>query len=1094
MKRAALLLLALLSFSGLHAETLSINKFGGLNTDDSPLTLDGQTPDSQNVVTDDGPGVKGRQGFIVFSTDPASGMWEFPVSNGTRYIIKAYKSAGLLKANTGDGNFTTTISTIPTDRDIVASPLGDKFFFSDTTNGLKYWNTASTTTVDRTLTFDKLVTFKGRLVGAGVSSNPRLLYLSKYLDGTTFTLATNPSDDDPAQITVSGALDENITALYSSFQDKLIWFKAHSFGGIFGSRRSNFTQRTFSDTIGTGTPDSVRDCAGFLRWLGPDRRIWEFDGSTFYKITEDIDNLMVNVAQGDSNSRTNTQTSQADWQAGTQSPSSFLDLTTAIGDQTPATSTLLDTLQSDFQAGSGSPAESADVTTSSGSLSAKVSTNAITSAAQWGAGSYDTTTFVDTETSSGNLQTVFPDTCDSIRDGSSGTKNVWNAHDLSSGGTVTTSASGGTCAYSMSAVRNISVQTTKSFYIGSSGATFYFTLSAGNSAGGGADTFFAISNQVSTGSANLFNMSVPGPSAQAYFYVNFLTTTTASFEYNIGAYKNAAGSETQLSFTPSRSIDASSASAHANYPATIMIFIGTNTFVTYLNGTRFYSANHTFDTTAGPWYVTWQKGPSSSQVNLGFDNFTIAPQTFTYTSATWDTGLVTGPRSWGIISSTTSGTGSITFTTQASADDVTYDTAVSATTGSVVTSLAKRYLKVKAALNYNSTSSTSAFTGGALAISDIGTIAFETMTFTSRSFDTAMSTPVWGLFYPSTAAVNGGGTSSFKSQSSADGASWDAAVSLSSGVQPTSTSHRYWRYVLSSTPSVSGGYERVDSVTLAVKSTGTFTSQTIDFGTAISAYGPIVINATLNGGTITYQFSSASTSAGVGGSWTTFTSGATPSGSVNRYAAVRAVYSMTVATQAPTVSDITLSWYEGSTLKTASAYFNSRYWLSVAISSTSNNRILVYDKKKQWQLYSGINADAMALYNSRLYFANTSGIWQAENGYNDNGASIAAYYRTPTFIPNKLDLNSNFNYLYMTTDASDSTLASSYQVNGIATDYSLASVQMNGTTGIQNFKLPFAMSEVQTGKLLSFKWSVTGTSFWRINNGTLYHEPLALPE
>ncbi len=57
MRWIASLLLFLSSGLPLNAEVLAINQFSGLNTDDSPLQLaEGQTPDSENVVTDDGPG------------------------------------------------------------------------------------------------------------------------------------------------------------------------------------------------------------------------------------------------------------------------------------------------------------------------------------------------------------------------------------------------------------------------------------------------------------------------------------------------------------------------------------------------------------------------------------------------------------------------------------------------------------------------------------------------------------------------------------------------------------------------------------------------------------------------------------------------------------------------------------------------------------------------------------------------------------------------------------------------------------------------------------------------------------------------------
>jgi len=440
------LTLLLVLAAPLKAETVSFNQFSGLNSDDSPLTLqNGQTPDSENVITDDGPGLQGRKGFTAYSTETVTGsfasLWEFPLSNGTRYLIEA--SGGRMKATTA-GGFTVNISTIPTDRLTVGTPLGDRFYFANTTDGLKYWDGASVTVASTTMKVDKLVTWKGRLAAAGIAAAPRVIYLSKYLDGTNFTAPTNPSDDDAAIITVAGALDENIQALYSSFQDKLVWMKKNSFGAIYGSRRSNFAQRTFSDFIGVSSPETIRDCDGVLRWLGSNRMVWEFDGSTFKKISEQVDTIFAGISQGDSSSRVNTQTSQADWVAGSQSPSGFGDTTVIVGSLTPKTSTFLDTLQSDFQGGTCDPTDSCDTTLSSGSLSAKISTITWTDATDWGAGAFDNTLFVDTETVAGNLQTTFPETCSGIRDGSSGSKRVWISQ---SNGSVSSTVVAGACVY-----------------------------------------------------------------------------------------------------------------------------------------------------------------------------------------------------------------------------------------------------------------------------------------------------------------------------------------------------------------------------------------------------------------------------------------------------------------------------------------------------------------------------------------------------------------------------------------------------------------------------------------------------------------------
>jgi hypothetical protein len=93
-----ILLLALAA--ALRAETVVYQKFGGLNVDDSPLTVEGKSPDSENVITDVGLSLTGRYGFVSFSTSTCpGGLWEFPHSNGTRYLVCG--NTGVLAATTG---------------------------------------------------------------------------------------------------------------------------------------------------------------------------------------------------------------------------------------------------------------------------------------------------------------------------------------------------------------------------------------------------------------------------------------------------------------------------------------------------------------------------------------------------------------------------------------------------------------------------------------------------------------------------------------------------------------------------------------------------------------------------------------------------------------------------------------------------------------------------------------------------------------------------------------------------------------------------------------------------------------------------------
>lgn len=1069
MIRRFLLITGLLSFGFLaHAEIFSINKFSGINTDDSTLTLsNGQTPDSANTVTDNGPGLQGRRGYVRFSTEPATSIWEFPLSNGTRYII-VNTGGGFLKADTGDGVFNVMVGTVPTDRIVSGSVLGDRFYYVDTLNGLKYWNGSAVTVASAALTFDNLVTWKGRLAGSGITANARVIYLSKYLDGTSWTAPTNPSDDDAAQITVAGSLDETIQALYASFQDKLMWFKYNSFGGIYGSRRSNFIQRTFSDNIGVSSKETIRDCDGLLRWLGRNKNVWEFDGSTYKKISEEVDTLFADISQGDSTTKSNTQTTAAHWDAGSQTPSSpvnFITTTQISGSLTPKTTYFIDTNRDDWAFGSESPNSTAFSTDTAGQLDPVLANLTVSEGSEFGAGTFDNGVFLDTQTTSGQIQTTFPDTFDYVRDGNNGTKNVWVAQNATSNGATFTDESlsdyisGSVLTFTHSGTSPSDlIHTVQQVPAYTSGATYYFVVNGlTNSSPSTGNLIFMLRPTTATtpaliGTGDRYSFALAGDGS---------TMTVVNLRNDCG-----------LSLTPGGSFV---------FPSTVSFYISSTQYQLKINGTNIASGSSSCD--LGQTYVyLWLAGDGTAII----DNFTVNPQTGTYTSQGGDTSIITP--TWSTFTATTGGSAAFTYTSAVSADNSTFDSAVSATSGNSLTSNKKRYVKIAATFNHNITT----FPGSPSYLSEFNIKAYSTGTFTSRAVDTGMTIPQWGPFVYSTTPVGTGGNISFYTQASADGSSWDARVAATNNVQVASAEKRYIRYQIDLIPTGYDNYTSVLDVTITGKSTGTYTTQSIFVGPSISAWGPVVVNGADTGGSYTIQFGTSPD--GVTYGFTTITNNTTPSVSISSYAAIRIIFDLDNATDTPRVDDITITWLEGSTVRASSVFYRQRYWLGVAVSSTANNRVHLFDRDRQWQKYTGINADSMGLYNSQFYFGNTTGLYSADTGYSDNGSTITAYYKSADFILSSPDYNNLFDSLYLTTENSDSTIQTTYQVNGIGTDYSLASYQMNTNSGIQNFKLPFYQTEVQQAKLINLKWTVAGSSFWRFLNGTLYYQPQRLPD
>lgn len=770
MKRVALLLafLGLGVLARADQQTYNFNSFGGLDTESPDAAMQpNSTPDAENGVTDLGPGLRPRDGFVLCQASSATAQWVFPLSNGTRYQI--IQSGGRLLADTGGCTFAVTVSTVDAAVNTAAAVLGDKFFFMDTTNGLKYWDGVNVAVASATLKGSQLVNYKGRLWASALTADPRSVRASAFNDGTTWALAVDPLVTDPAVFVIGGQVDEPMTALYATHLGSLTWMKSKSFGAITGNSRADFVVRSYSDNVGTSYPDSIRDCDGLLRWLGPSRTIYEWDGSKLQNIGRSIQTYLGQIGQGDANARTYTVTSGADYGTGTSFQAST---TTSVGDVTIAMANL-NMVNNSFEVGSG--------TTTTG----------------------------------------------------------WTT----------------------------------------SGA-----------------------QRVTTGCGT-------PPNGSYYMRINGASIPGAYLAY--------------------------------------------------------------------------------AQFSPGFAASQISP-------------VGTCP----------------TFT-------------------SVVVP--------------------SVFGGSS--IGDIVGAGFESINLPSAA-NSAYSTQ---RFY-------------------------DGIITVS-----VATDGTYW-YVDNPT----GGYTNYSS--------GTWTSPGISVATVIStaSWGLFTADSTLNSGAITYSIYTSSNSSltfsggvPVASSWSssqTITSGAFPTVSTNTYAYLSESLSVVAATVTyPVNHSLALAWTEGNNTKVPSAWFRQRYWLGVSFNSTTNNKVLVFDRNRQWQRYSGINAAALGLYNGSLFFGNSAGVYQYEVGNMDAGSAIAAYYRTPTFSPSSPNIASTFLDMRVTAQNSAETLVTTYRVNDVATDYSFGTYAMNTKSGLQNFNLPFPITQIDRGNNINFNLAVSGTTAWRILGFTLTYVPDRIP-
>lgn len=314
-------------------------------------------------------------------------------------------------------------------------------------------------------------------------------------------------------------------------------------------------------------------------------------------------------------------------------------------------------------------------------------------------------------------------------------------------------------------------------------------------------------------------------------------------------------------------------------------------------------------------------------------------------------------------------------------------------------------------------------------------------TFTSAAFDTTLSSSAW-LSSNATWTTNGHAIT-MQTQSSTDGSSWDTAVAWSTGSAPTSLWKRYIRNVVTiSTGGTTNGtaLPYVDDVTFSARNaTGTFVSQTKNIGGNATAFRNFTATDDSDSGTIAYFIRTATTEGGLtSASYTSMTKDAQISASINPWIQVKATFTITAATQDPTLSNFIVNWDEGAIIRTFGTVDKDHrlMWSVAEGTNTVPNATFIYDPRFDSWLRYAVPFDAPARVGDSIYFGgvSTGVVYNWPSGDNDQGGAITAYWKSKDFIGGDPFVEKDFvSYSFLGDTEAGSNLDITFTVNASST-------------------------------------------------------------
>lgn len=303
--------------------------YSGLNNTDSCIILsNGDAQAALNVeVSLNGTNLKKRAGYSEYltlpvATAPIRGSIYFRDSAGNQIDVFANDKRINKSAN---GAAFTTISA--------AGTAGAYWTFCEYSGIIYGFSSANDAPIkyDGT-TFSSPATLPNgtmcsmsvdRMWVAGSTTAPNRLYYSASGSVENFTAGTDPEDSNYEDVGLAG---EKITGVYA-INSEIIVSKTSSILSFQFDNQYSMPVCIASDKVGVLNPTDMIEYEGLLYLKGTDNRLYIYQGCRLDETSKKIRGTLANIAKGTS-TISEIETTQAEFQAGLQSPSGSWDTTT----------------------------------------------------------------------------------------------------------------------------------------------------------------------------------------------------------------------------------------------------------------------------------------------------------------------------------------------------------------------------------------------------------------------------------------------------------------------------------------------------------------------------------------------------------------------------------------------------------------------------------------------------------------------------------------------------------------------------------------------------------------------------------------------